>query len=104
MATQKRNSKHAARQEAADSTASPEKLRELADKSDELARIVAMNPSVPLDLMRLLSRSEDDETCKCVINNPFAPFDILSDLDRRFPGEFVNNPNRHIAFYNGIKP
>lgn len=104
MATQKRGIKIAARQEAADSTTSPEKLRALAEESEELARIVATNPSAPLDLLRVLSRSEDDATCKCLINNPFAPFDILSELERRFPDEFINNPNRHIAFYNSIKP
>ena len=34
--------------------------------------------------------------------NPYASYDILSDLERRFPMEFANNPA--LAFYNAIKP
>jgi hypothetical protein len=77
-------------------------LKALVEESEELARIIASNPSAPVELLRILSRSQDEETCKGVITNPYASFDILSDLERRFPEEFTNNPA--LAFYNAIKP
>ena len=102
MTTQKKRAKLAARQEAADNTTSAERLNELAEESVKLARIVAKNPAAPIQLLRILCRSEDEETCKCVIANPYASFDILSHLERRFPMEIANNPT--LAFYNAIKP
>jgi len=78
-------------------------LAALAEESGALARIVAKNPSAPVSLMRVLSRSEDEATRKNVILNPFAPFDdVLSDLENQFPELFVNNPA--LEFYNFIKP
>jgi hypothetical protein len=102
MTTQKKRAKLTARQEAADNATSAERLKALAEESDELARVVAKNPAAPIELLRTLCRSEDEETCKCVIANPYASFDILSDLERRFPMEIANNPA--LAFYNAIKP
>ena len=94
--------KLAARKEAADNATSPERLTVLVEESNELARIVAKNPSAPVELLRILCRSQDEATCKGVITNPYASFDILSYLERRFPEEFANNPA--LAFYNAIKP
>ena len=102
MATKGRTKAPTARREAADETTSSERLAALAEESDALARIVAKNPSAPVDLLRVLSRSEDEATRKNVILNPFASFDILSDLENEFPEIFLNNPS--LEFYNSIKP
>ncbi len=102
MATKGRTKAPTARREAADETTSSERLAALAEESDALARIVAKNPSAPVSLMRVLSRSEDEATLKNLILNPFAPFDVLSDLENQFPELFVNNPA--LEFYNFIKP
>ena len=53
------------------------------EESDALARIVAKNPSAPVSLLRVLSRSEDEATRKNVILNPFTPYDVLSELENR---------------------
>ena len=64
----------------------------LVEESDALARIVAKNPSAPVSLLRVLSRSEDEATRKNVILNPFTPYDVLSELENQFTELFVNNP------------
>ena len=102
MATKGKTKKPTAKREAADKTTTPERLAALAEESGALARIVAKNPTAPVSLMRVLSRSEDEATRKNVILNPFAPFDVLSDLENQFPELFVNNPA--LEFYNLIKP
>jgi hypothetical protein len=102
LATKDKSKKPTARREAADETTSSERLLALAEESDALARIVAKNPSAPVSLLKVLSRSEDEATRKNVINNPFASFDILSELEDQFPELFVNNPS--LEFYNSIKP
>lgn len=90
------------REEAADEKTSLERLTALAEESDELARIVAANPSTSVSLLRVLSRSEDEETRKNVALNPFAPYDVLSRLESQFSDLFLNNP----AFntYNSLRP
>ncbi len=102
MATKGKTKKPTAGREAADKTTTSERLAALAEESDALARIVAKNPSAPVSLLRVLSRSEDEATRKNVILNPFAPFDVLSDLENQFPELFVNNPA--LEPYNFIKP
>ena len=102
MATKRKQKKSTARQEAADETTSSERLTALAEESDALARIVAKNPSVPVSLLRALSRSEDEATRKGVVINPFAPYDVLSHLEEQFPELFLNNPA--LEFYNSLKP
>ena len=102
MATKRKQKKSTARQEAADETTSSERLTELAEESDALARIVAKNPSVPVSLLRALSRSEDEATRKGVVINPFTPYDVLSHLEEQFPELFLNNPA--LELYNSLKP
>ena len=102
MAAKGKTKKPTARQEVADKTTSPERLAELAEESHALARIVAKNPSAPLSLLQVLSRSEDEATRRNVILNPFASFDILNSLEDQFPEVFESNPA--LAFYNSIKP
>tara|TARA_B100000315_G_scaffold249347_1_gene280421 strand:+ start:630 stop:938 length:309 start_codon:yes stop_codon:yes gene_type:complete len=102
MATNGKTKEPTARREAADETTSSERLAALAEESDAVARIVAKNPSAPVDLLRVLGRSEDEATRKNVILNPFASFDILSDLENEFPEIFLNNSS--LEFYNSIKP
>ena len=89
-----------ARREAADETTSPERLAALAEESAVLARVVAKNPSAPVDLLKVLSHSEDEATRKNVILNPFATWDILDELEGEFPELFENNPS--LALYNSI--
>ncbi len=102
MAIKDKSKKPTARREAADKTTSSERLASLAEESDALARIIAKNPSAPVSLLRVLSRSEDEVTRKNLILNPFSSYDILCELEDEFPGEFANNPA--LAFYNAIKP
>ncbi len=102
MAIKDKSKKPTARREAADKTTSSERLASLAGESDALARIIAKNPSAPVSLLRVLSRSEDEVTRKNLVLNPFSSYDILCKLEDEFPGEFVNNPP--LVFYNAIKP
>ncbi len=90
-----------ARREAADETTSPERLAALAEERVVLARIVAKNPSAPVSLLKVLSRSKDEATRKNVILNPFTSWDILDELEDEFPELFVNNPA--LKLYNFIK-
>jgi len=101
MATKGKTKKPTARREAADETTSSERLTALVEESDALARIVAKNPSVPVSLLRALSRSEDEATRKGVVLNPLAPYDVLSDLENQLPELFPNNPA--LELYNSIK-
>ena len=101
MATKGKTKKPTARREAADETTSSERLTALVEESDALARIVAKNPSVPVSLLRALSRSEDEATRKDVVLNPLAPYDVLSDLENQLPELFPNNPA--LELYNSIK-
>ena len=78
----------------------------LVEESDALARmfhlpVVAKNPSAPVSLLRVLSRSEDEATRKNVILNPFTPYDVLSELENQFTELFVNNPA--LESYNSMK-
>ena len=82
-------------------TTSSERLTALVEESDALARIVAKNPSAPVSLLRVLSRSEDEATRKNVILNPFTPYDVLSELENQFTELFVNNPA--LESYNSMK-
>lgn len=102
MATKGKAKAVLVRREAADKATTPERLAALAKESDALARIVAKNPSAPVHLLRVLSRSKDEATRKNLILNPFAPFDVLSKLEDQFPAQFLNNPA--LEFYNLIKP
>ena len=98
MATKGKTKKPTARREAADETTSSERLTALVEESDALARIVAKNPSAPVSLLRVLSRSEDEAT---LILNPFTPYDVLSELENQFTELFVNNPA--LESYNSMK-
>ncbi len=102
MATKRKTKKSTARQEAPDETTSTERLTVLVKESDALARIVAKNPSAPVSLLRVLSRSEDEATRKGLVLNPFAPYDVLSHLEEQFPELFLNNPA--LELYNSLKP
>ncbi len=102
MATKRKTKKSTARQEAADETTSTERLTALVKESDALASIVAKNPSAPVSLLRVLSRSEDEATRKGLVLNPFAPYDVLSHLEEQFPELFLNNPA--LELYNSLKP
>ena len=101
VATKGKTEKPTARREAADETTSSERLTALVEESDALARIVAKNPSAPVSLLRVLSRSEDEATRKNVILNPFTPYDVLSELENQFTELFVNNPA--LESYNSMK-
>ena len=106
MATKGKTKKPTARREAADETTSSERLTALVEESDALARIVAKNPSAPVSLLRVLSRSEDEATRKNVIlirllHMTFTPYDVLSELENQFTELFVNNPA--LESYNSMK-
>ena len=101
VATKGKTKKPTARREAADETTSSERLTALVEESDALARIVAKNPSAPVSLLRVLSRSEDEATRKNVILNPFTPYDVLSELENQFTELFVNNPA--LESYNSMR-
>ena len=76
---------------------SPGRRTDTVEESDALARIVAKNPSAPVSLLRVLSRSEDEATRKNVILNPFTPYDVLSELENQFTELFVTRVRTHYS-------
>ncbi|MEM9922171.1 MAG: hypothetical protein AAF915_00185 [Cyanobacteria bacterium P01_D01_bin.50] len=80
------------KQQAADETTPPDKLRVLAYESIELGRLVAANPGAEPELLRELASSEDKATREAVTTNPNTPTDVLLKLAGDFPQSFFSNP------------
>lgn len=78
-------------QEAADETTTGDRLRELAQQSIELARLVANNFSAPADLLQELSDRADSTIRKHVTANPNTPTEVLLKLCPEFPQQFLQN-------------
>ncbi|RUS93141.1 hypothetical protein DSM106972_097350 [Dulcicalothrix desertica PCC 7102] len=79
--------------QAADINTHPDILRDLADESIELARVVAKNPSTPPDVLEALSGYDHDpEIQRNVTANPNTPVEELITLGADFPYELINNP------------
>lgn len=79
-------------QEAVDEGTTGDRLRELAQISIELARLVAKNSSAPPELLQELSASSDVIIRKNVAANPNTPTEILLNLGTEFPEQMLENP------------
>lgn len=79
-------------QQAADETTPPNRLKELAFLSTELARLVANNSSTPSELLEELANSSDATTRKHTAVNPNTPAEVLIELGAEFPDQVVENP------------
>ncbi|MDB9511198.1 hypothetical protein PN499_08390 [Kamptonema animale CS-326] len=79
-------------QQAIDVNTPSNRLIELASNSPELARLVALNPSTPRELLGELSYSKDSTTRKNVATNPNTSTEVLLNLVCEFPEQLVNNP------------
>ncbi|MBE9115127.1 hypothetical protein IQ249_04360 [Lusitaniella coriacea LEGE 07157] len=79
-------------QEASNEQTPPQRLAQLASISIEFARLVAQNPTAPVDLLAKLSKSDDKLTRQSVTANPNTRIEILLRLGREFPKEFLENP------------
>ncbi|BDA71636.1 hypothetical protein CAL7716_058020 [Calothrix sp. PCC 7716] len=79
--------------QAADINTHPDILRNLANESVELARVVAKNPTVPPDVLEALSGyNHDPEILRNVTRNPNTPVEMLMLLGANYPSELINNP------------
>jgi hypothetical protein len=77
--------------EATDENTTGDHLRELAQKSIQLARLVASNASAPADLLQELSDRPDLTVRKYVTANPNTPTRVLLKLCSEFPQQFLQN-------------
>jgi hypothetical protein len=78
--------------EAANATTNRDRLCELTQVSNELARLVAKNLSTPPELLLKLADSSDATTRQNVAANPNTPADVLLKLGAEFPEQLLNNP------------
>ncbi len=69
-----------------------ERLQELAQKSMELARLVADNPLTPKELLKNMARRKDKIILANLTANPNTPTEVLFNLGKRFPKYFLKNP------------
>ncbi len=69
-----------------------ERLQELAQKSMELARLVADNPITPPELLKNMARRRDKTILANLTANPNTPTEVLFKLGKRFPEHFLKNP------------
>ena len=69
-----------------------EVLTKLAREDVSLSRLVARNPSTPIDMLRELGSSKDTTTRKWVTTNPNTPANVLVSLATQFPIQLLDNP------------
>ncbi len=79
------------RQEATSPDTTAERLKELAT-DHKLARLVAANPSAPVDLLLELSHSDDKTVRKACTSNANTPVEALLKLGAQFPEQLLENP------------
>lgn len=79
-------------QEALNETTSCDRLRELANQSPELAKLVANNESADSELLRELGSHFDPVVRKHLVMNPNTPPEVLLKLVGEFPRQLFNNP------------
>ena len=78
--------------EAVSEQTSPKRLEFIASLNENLARLVARNPSADSELLTILASSGDVVIRAGVAGNPNTSPDILWKLAVEFPKEFLNNP------------
>lgn len=79
------------RQEATSADTTAERLKELAS-DPKLARLVAVNPSAPAELLLELSHSDDKSVRKACTSNANTPVEALLKLGAQFPEQLLENP------------
>ncbi|PSF37859.1 hypothetical protein C7H19_07705 [Aphanothece hegewaldii CCALA 016] len=80
------------KQEAVSEKTSVTRLKELAQTSSDLAKLVAKNVNADPDLLRELGSHSDTTVRKNVASNPNTPFDVLLKLAGQFPRQLLSNP------------
>lgn len=80
-------------QQAADETTPIAELRKLAQRSRELAQIVAQNPGADSELLRELAAHSDLEVRRGVAGNPNISIELLFKLGEEFPKQLLENPS-----------
>jgi hypothetical protein len=78
--------------EALNINTSGDRLGELSRVNTSLARLVALNPNTPSNLLESLSYNWDAIVRKNVTLNPNTPLKILFQLGEEFPEELCENP------------
>lgn len=78
--------------EALNINTSGERLKEIASVNASLARLVALNPNTPCNLLESLSYHWDQSVRKNVTLNPNTPLKTLFHLGEEFPEDFCKNP------------
>ena len=71
----------------------PKKLKELAQISVELARLVATNTSASEELLLELARHKDERVRRSVATNPSTPVKAAMAVGSQFPEDLLNNPS-----------
>lgn len=79
-------------QEAVAQGTSSDRLKQLAAISTDLARRVATNPCASPDLLRQLANRNDTMIRSHVAANPNTPTDVLLHLGSEFPQQLIDNP------------
>jgi hypothetical protein len=79
-------------QEAVDENTSGDRLKEIAAKNIELARLVASNSSTPPALLVTLANNRDILIQENVTANPNTPTDTLLKFGSYYPGALFANP------------
>lgn len=79
-------------QEAASENTPPERLRELANMSIKLARVVAQNPSANPDVLQSLQSHPDSIVRQNLVMNPNTPPFLLKVIGRQLPRQLFQNP------------
>lgn len=70
----------------------PARLWELFEGRPSLGRLLAQNPSSPVDLLERLASNADPEVVELVVLNPNTPTSLLLTLGQRFPRQLLKNP------------
>ena len=94
------------KQEAISSNSSPQRLKEIAAISCELASLVASNPNANSQLLNELAvqarNNRDLETQRAIALNPNTSKKLLVELACKFPKEFFANPTYDLSILDEV--
>lgn len=80
------------KQSAVDPSVPADELRRIADKSIELARLVAANPSADSALLAHLASMRDPEVLSHLASNPGLPIELMIAVGQYAPRQLWENP------------